>query len=166
MYTFTHVSHTMALGQLKRDVATKVDANCVMNHTVASAIETTIAYLEKNNRKQQRTTHPIIRRKNIVTYAQEFEHSLFANMASSLSALCHESLLRTHLEDDPYITEAEHLEALRGNFCSRGYGVLFECADDILVAQAKAAYWRMSEIKLEVMSCEGCRCGNLSRRRP
>ena len=60
MYTFTHVSHTMALGQLKRDVATKVDANCVMNHTVASAIETTIAYLEKNNRKQQRTTHPII----------------------------------------------------------------------------------------------------------
>ena len=81
-------------------------------------------------------------------------------MISSLSTLCHETLLRAHLRDDPYITEEEHLDTLRGKFCSRGYGVLFECAGDILVAQAKATFWRMSEIKFQVMNIEGCQCGN------
>ena len=81
------------------------------------------------------------------------------NMISSLSTLCHESLLRAHLRDDPYITEEEHLETLRGKLCSCGNGVLFESADDVLVAQAKAAFWRMSEIKLKVMNSEGCHCG-------
>ena len=80
-------------------------------------------------------------------------------MISSLSTLCHESLLRAHLRDDPYITEEQHLETLRGKFCSCGNGVLFESADDVLVAQAKAAFWRMSEIKLKVMTIEGCHCG-------
>ena len=80
-------------------------------------------------------------------------------MISSLSTLCHESLLRAHLRDDPYITEEEHLETLQGKFCSCGDGVLFECADDILVVQAKAAYWRMSEIKFKVMNSEGWQCG-------
>ena len=80
------------------------------------------------------------------------------SMISSLATLCHESLLRAHLRDDPYITEEEHLDTLRGKFCSQGYGLLFECPDDLLVVQAKATFWWMSEIKIQVMNREGCHC--------